>query len=161
MKTRFGVVLKKILERVKSKSGATFLIRNDHIEITTVAAHRTELGIKDPSMPTTPIVHLVADQRPLDECLALLADQSERNIVFDPRVSDFTGTAVTACLLNTTLDSALFLLTDMADLSFVRIDNSYYVTTSERARTMRENWQRRRLPVTITGKDPKTAKTGK
>jgi hypothetical protein len=161
MKARLGFVLKKILERVQSKSGAIYLVRGDRIEITTLAAFRAEVGRKDGVSPL-PIVNVVADRRPLDECLAQMADQAERNIVFDPRLSDFARTGITACMLNTPFESALFLVTEMADLSFVRMDNNYYVTSRERAATLKGDWQRQRpAPVAEANKEVKTAKSGK
>ena len=42
---RLSTVLKKILTRIPNPSGATFVVRRDHIEITTQAALRDELGL--------------------------------------------------------------------------------------------------------------------
>jgi hypothetical protein len=155
MKVLLSTVLRKILCRVPAKSGATFFIRRDHVEITTVAAQRAELGIKD-GVPMLPLVHLTADRRALDEALSIAADQANRNVAFDPRISDKVRTPVTAHLMNTPFDAAMFLLTDMAELSFVQIDGVFYVTSPERVATIKANWSRHRPAP--AAKPPETKK---
>src|SRR5262249_30697711 len=121
MKAKLSMVLQKILDRVKVKSGAAFFIRRDQVEITTTAAQCAELRlVKIGPMP--PLVHLTADRKPLDEALAIVADQAAVNVAFDPRVSDKATTPVTVHMMNTPIDAALFLLADMAELTFVRIE---------------------------------------
>jgi hypothetical protein len=141
MKCRLSTVLRKVLARVEVNSGATFLIRRDRVEITTGSAQRAEVHGKEHNGPLLPLVSLTADRRALEEVLAYVADEAERNIVFDPNVSDKATTPITAHLLNTPLDAALFLLADMAELSFVKIDNTFYLTSHERAKTMQAAWK--------------------
>jgi hypothetical protein len=50
---------------------------------------------------------------------------------------------ITTQMLNTPVDVALTLLCDMADLSFVQLANTYYVTTADRAAKMKADWKER------------------
>jgi hypothetical protein len=143
MKVKLSTVLQKILDRVKVKSGAAFFIRRDHVEITTPTAQRAELRLEKAG-PMPPLVHLTADRKPLDEALAIMADQAAVNVAFDPRVSDKATTPVTVHMMNTPIDAALFLLADMAELAFVRIDNTFYVTSPDRAARLETGWKRHR-----------------
>jgi hypothetical protein len=153
VKSSLGMVLKRILARVPAKSGATWMIRRDHIEITTGAAVRAEVMGKDYIGPMLPLVCMTADRKPLDEVVAYLADQGERNVAIDPRVGEKAQAPITAYLVNKPLDSALFLVADMAGLSFVRIDNTYYITTTDRAASMKADWKAHRpseaAPATV------------
>jgi hypothetical protein len=153
MKTSVATILKRILARVPAQSGATWLIRRDHIEITTVDAQRAEIMGKDYTGPMPPLVYLTADKKPLDEVLAHLADQGERNIAIDPRVGDRVQAPITTYLINKPIDAAVYLVADMARLSFVRIDNTYYITSPDRAAAMKAEWKAHRpaapAPATI------------
>jgi hypothetical protein len=154
VKSSLGTVLKRILARVPAKSGTTWMIRRDHIEITTGAAVRTEIMGKDYTGPVLPLICMTADKKPLDEVVAYLADQAERNVAIDPRVGDKAQAPITAYLVNKPLDSALFLVADMAGLAFVRIDNTFYITTTDRAVSMKADWKAHR-PTEA----PRTTKT--
>jgi hypothetical protein len=137
MKATLATVLKQVLGRLPAKPGATWLVRRNCIEITTYDAVRAEIMGKDYSGPMLPLVCVSADRKPLDEVVAYLADQGERNVTIDPRVGDRTQAPITTYLINKPLDSALFLVADMAGLSFVQIDNTFYITTSDRAKSMK------------------------
>jgi hypothetical protein len=137
MRTRLGTVLDKILARVPGKSGVAYLVRNDRLEVTTVAALREEVWGKDYRGPFLPLVHLTANAWELDDALAYLAEQANRSVTLDPRLGAKARAPITTHFLNQPFDSALFLLTDMADLAFVRIDATYHVTTRERAETLK------------------------
>jgi hypothetical protein len=144
MRTTLATVLKKVLDRLPGKSGATYLVRRDVIEITTVAAVREEVWGKGHRGPFLPLVHLTANAWELDDALAYLAEQADRNITVDPRLGAKARTAITTHFLNQPLDAALFLLTEMADLAFVQIDATYHVTTRERAETLKAAWAKHR-----------------
>jgi hypothetical protein len=160
VKSSLGMVLKRILARVPAKSGATWMIRRDVIEITTGAAMRAEIMGNDYTGPILPLVCMTADKKPLDEVVAYLADQGERNVAIDPRVGEKAQAPITAYLVNEPLDSALFLVADMAGLSFVRIDNTFYITTTDRAVSMKADWKGHR-PAEAPRATGKTEAAGK
>jgi uncharacterized small protein (DUF1192 family) len=130
---RFDRLLRKILDRVPCESGATFVLHEDVIEITTMQA---VLGgvYANGQRRGLPLVNADFEKKPLDEALKELAKQSEFNILIDPRPAEKVKTPVTAKLKNVPLDSAVQLLADMADLKAVLQDNILYVTTKENAK---------------------------
>jgi hypothetical protein len=134
MKTSLGQVLKKILRRVEGTSGATFIIRRGHIEITTNSALRVELGIPE-DRPMPPLVWEDFEKVALPTAFLRLANGSGMNVVLDPRALTEEGEKlkVTARFTNVPVDTAVRILANMADLQMVRLDNVLYVTTPKRA----------------------------
>jgi hypothetical protein len=133
MNASMETVLQRILVRLPARSGATFLIRRDQIEITTREALRLEIWGEDYTGPRLPLVRTSLNKRPLDEALNQLADQSQFTIVLDRRAGEKAATAVTARFRNVPLDTAVRLLAEMADLRSVHLDNVLFVTTKEHA----------------------------
>jgi hypothetical protein len=142
--------LKQVLARVPAPSGATFLVRRDHLEITTGQFQSAELlpgeaGPEDevvgPAL-SVPLVHLAFDRRPLGEALKALAEQVDTGIVLDPRVGEKAKAPVSANLPNAPLDTALFLMAEMADLRAVRLDSIFFVTTPEKAKALEADWKK-------------------
>jgi hypothetical protein len=133
-KAKIDRVLRKVLSRVSphTQSGATYLVRGDHIEITTTAFQKTEIwgSYRGPFLP---LLNIAFDKMPLTDAVRELAEQAEFNVVVDPRAAEKAKTPVSARLFNTPFDSALRLLCDMSDLQTVQIDNVFYVTTKENA----------------------------
>jgi hypothetical protein len=125
--------LRAILNRVPAGSGATLIPRKDHIEITTNGWLRTQIWGKDHKGPFLPLVNARFDKTSLDEALKALAEQSEHNVILDPKAGEKGKTLITARLLNLPLDTAVTMLADMADLQAVMQDNAIYVTTRESA----------------------------
>src|SRR5262249_22722636 len=99
-KARLATVLQTILARVQSPSGAAYLFRKDHVEITTNDFVQGELG-----RPTDPNAHQFPDARqfiphperslmwdafedtPVAHILQRIADDSGLNVVTDSRVA--------------------------------------------------------------------------
>jgi RNA polymerase sigma factor (sigma-70 family) len=135
MKTTLRKVLTKVLSRLPAQSGATFVIRKDHVEITTDNAVRRELGLParkhdESSRPLEPMVQLVwqeFNKQQLDVALRKIADELDANVVIDLRVEE------KASLHNVSLETALKVLTNAAGLAVVKIENVYYVTSPENA----------------------------
>jgi hypothetical protein len=125
--------LRKILARIPTTSGATFLVRREAIEITTGAALAAEVWPKNYEGPRLPLVHASFDKVPLGDALKELARRSGMNVVLDARTGDKAKVAVTAHFVNTPLDTAVRLLADMADLKPYAVDNLFFVTTRENA----------------------------
>jgi hypothetical protein len=138
---RLDRVLRKVLERVPARSGATFLIRDDHIELTTGAAVRAELG-RDDRRPLPPLVYVELDEVPLHEALRQVAAGTGYGVVLDPRVGDRSRVSVTATLPNVPVDTAVRVLADMAGLKPVRLDNVLYVTLPENAARLQAEQER-------------------
>jgi hypothetical protein len=128
---RLDRVLRKILSRIPVS--ATYLVRRDGIEITTVTAQKDEVWGPNYQGQPLPLVHVNFDQTPLDEALKELADQAGMNVMLDARVAGKAKTLVTSRLVNAPLDTAVRMLADMADLKPYQVDNLLYVTTKENA----------------------------
>src|SRR5262249_28379348 len=75
---RLSRVLDKVLSRIPVPSGATYLVRSDHIEITTGIFQRAQVwgGGKGPFMS---LIHANFDKTPLEDVLKELAEQSDFN----------------------------------------------------------------------------------
>jgi hypothetical protein len=147
---RLETVLRKIFARLPVPTGATYTIRRDRVEITTVKAQQEEFyrdhiramqnanpleaieAVTDP-LRFFPLVHANFDKKPLDEALKDLADRTDVAIVLDVRaVKD--NPIVSARLTNTPLDTAVQLLAEMSDLRSVAIGKTLFVTTGEKAK---------------------------
>jgi hypothetical protein len=150
-------VLRKLLDRVPSESGAAFLVRREAVEITTTAARDAEVWFKDPNVegatrePRLPLVSAAFDRKPLSEALKELARQGGMNVVVDIRVAEKAKTPVTARFLNTPLDTAVGVLADMADLKPFPLDNLLYVTTRENADRLEERLRPKGAPDEAEG----------
>jgi hypothetical protein len=135
---RLETVLRKLLARVPSQSGATFTIRRDHIEITTAKAQQEEFWPNAPAEmePVFPLIHAKYDKKPLDEALADLAERTDISIVLDTKAFEKEKPVVSARLTNTPLDTAVQLLAEMSDLRSVAIGKTLFVTTVEKAKRL-------------------------
>jgi hypothetical protein len=131
MHTKVATVLKKVLARVSPS--ATYFIRDNTIEITTVKALRKEFYRNHPAGPLPPLVSGTFDKQPLESVLKELALTSNSNVVLDVRAAKEAATQVTADLTNVPLDTAVGMLADMAGLKLVPRDNVLYVTSKENA----------------------------
>jgi RNA polymerase sigma factor (sigma-70 family) len=133
MRATLQHVLRKILTRLPADSGATFVIRKDHIQITTQKAIRKELGIPD-DRALLPLVYEEFDDEPLPKALRKLADASGFSVVLDRQgVADDKFPRVAAHFHNVPVDTAVRVLADMADLGMVQLDNVLYLTSREKA----------------------------
>lgn len=142
---RLRRLLRTILQRVPAPSGATYSVRDDHIEITTNAFQRAEIWGSYHG-PFLPLVNATFEKSPLEEAARELADQAEFTVLVDSRAAEKAKTPVSARLLNTPLDTAMRLLTDMAGLQTVHLDNVLYVTTKENAEALEERLKTEKGP---------------
>jgi RNA polymerase sigma factor (sigma-70 family) len=157
---RLEMILRKVLARLPAKAAATYVIRDDVIELTTEAAVRTQLGRHDRA-PLLPLVYTVFDQRPLEEALREVTVRTDYTVVMDARLGDKGRVAVTAVLPNVPLDTAVRVLADMGGLRPVRLDNVFYVTTPENADRLRAEQEQEQPAPTEPGKDTTPKDTGK
>jgi hypothetical protein len=142
---RLSRLLGTILRRVPAPSGATYTVRDDHIEITTTTFQRVEIWGTYQG-PFLPLVNTRLDKCPLEDAVRQLGDQAQFTVLVDRRAADKAKTPVSARFLNTPLDTALRLLTDMADLQTVHLDNVLYVTTKENAADLETRLEKERGP---------------
>lgn len=141
---RLATVLRKILARVPSPSGATFLVRRDVIEITTNQFANAEIFGEAYQGPRMPLVNATFEGRPLHEALKELADQTDTSVLIDTRAGEQSKEPVAGKFANVPLDTAVRLLADMADLRPVHLDNVLYVTTKENAAALEARLDRER-----------------
>jgi hypothetical protein len=140
---RLEAVLRKVLGRLPSQSGVTYLIRPGVIEITTMEQARQEIWPAGYTGPFLPLVHGDFQRKPLAEALKELAEGTGFNVVVDPRVGEKAQTAVSATMTNVPLDTAVGVLADMADLKPFPMDNVLYVTTPANAAKLEEHEKQR------------------
>jgi hypothetical protein len=140
---RLDTVLRKLLAQVPVGSGATYLLREDGVEVTTNTFLTAEVwgNYKGPQLP---LVWATLDRTPLEDALKDLAEQADFNVMLDNRAGEKGKTPVTARLRNAPLDTAVRLLADMADLRPVHQDNVLYVTTKENAAAVEARLERER-----------------
>jgi RNA polymerase sigma factor (sigma-70 family) len=140
----FQARLSQILSRIPAQSGAAFMVRKDHIEITTMAKVREELGLP-PDSPLLPLVTESFDKTPLADAFRRLADASEYSVVLDGRSqAKVKEEMITARLANVPVNTAVELLADMAGLDVVRRNNVFYVTSPENATRLRAKLKSKR-----------------
>jgi RNA polymerase sigma factor (sigma-70 family) len=138
MEASLATILRLILARVPSPSGAVYLLRPDNVvEVTTGAAVRAELGVPE-RRPLLPLVWDAFEDTPLKEAVQRVGEASGFNVVVDARVADKLQEKATLQLNNVPVDTALRLLANMADLQVVRLDNVFYLTTPDNAKRLRE-----------------------
>src|SRR5262249_48893812 len=148
-----NVRVRTILGLVTKQVNGTFLVRSDHLEITTAKRARSEwshadvwgrgeAAPNDPEAPESarpfpPIVFARFDNKPLDEALRELAEQSGVSVLLDgKRANGKDKEPVTAKLINLPLDTAVRMLADMAEMKALVVDNGVYVTTRENAQAL-------------------------
>jgi RNA polymerase sigma factor (sigma-70 family) len=141
-----STVLKHLLAAIPAESpddAATYVIRRDHIEITTRKAVRDEFypGRTDPVLP--PLAYASFKNEPLADALAELGHSTGGAVVLDPRTEEAKA-KVSADLPGVPLDTAVRVLADMAGLRLVRLDSVYYVTSKENARRLQDEDDKRR-----------------
>jgi hypothetical protein len=128
--------LRKVLARVNVPAGAAYMVRPDHIEVTTRGAQIAEVWGRYEG-PYLPLVHADFEGRPLASALRNLGEQAGVSVVVDARAADKAKSPVSASFLNLPLDTAVRVLADMAGLKSSLNDNVLYVSTEERTAAAR------------------------
>jgi hypothetical protein len=126
-----GVNLGTVLQLLTDQVHGTFLIRPDSIEIVPFERARPEFWQEKRTL--APTVNAEFAGRALDEALQELSDSSGISVVLDGRAKKKAKVCVTARLNNVSIDTAVLILADMADLRLVVLDNVLYVTTKGNA----------------------------
>lgn len=138
-KMPMATALRLVLAQV-GQGHATFLVRRGFIEITTLKASGAAQHLYQPSIMLTFKAQLLPD------VLEQLADETGIAIHLDPKVGDKSKTQISAKFRNTTLEDALVIVTEMAELKFVVLERSIFVTTPERATVLRKEEKEREGP---------------
>jgi hypothetical protein len=154
--TRLDSFLTLALESING----TFLVRRDHLEITTLKEACRECGGPWPGFDVDldwpdsreayldfrlPFVQMAFTNRPLTAVYAdLMAVYNDRNVVFAPQATQRMKVAVTGRLLNVPLNQALQILAKLGDLEAVTCGNITLITTAEKAEPMLKDLAERR-----------------
>jgi hypothetical protein len=139
--------LRLALAQVPTRN-ATFLIRGDVIEITTFteASNERLLGKR---------VSLTFDRVRLRDALDKLSAETGLSVIVDNRVGPKADMSVTALFRNdVTMEAALRLLVDMADLKLLIISDVVYITTPTHAKTLMEEEAKRQGAQALPGGSP-------
>jgi hypothetical protein len=146
-----GLTLHRLLATVLADLDATYLVRNDYVEIVTKEFAAKEAGLDEavqeagaaveaaPAIRAEyrthlPLVCVAADKEPLADVFKTLARVYDLNIVVHKSARlVLRDTAVTEQLLNVPADTALELLADQAEgggLTVVRKGNTFLITAA-------------------------------
>jgi RNA polymerase sigma factor (sigma-70 family) len=154
--TTLASVLRAVLAPIPATSGALYVLRPDHVEITTAAALRSELGLQG-QRPLLPLVWDVFENTPLNQAFGRVAEFSGYNVAIDPRVADKVKMSVDTRLNNVPADTAVRLLANMAGLGVARLDNVFYVTTRENAAVIQADEERLNADKPTAPQRPRSA----
>jgi hypothetical protein len=127
--------------------GVTYVVRPDHIEITTKTAAAQEVGLQEEMKEAAassdtaaqarayarlqlPLVCVAAKEKPLSGVLDDLRRIYGANIVVETSAKPQLKTMITEQLLNVPVDTALQLLAGQADLAVVRKGNTFRIISN-------------------------------
>jgi hypothetical protein len=152
-----GLHLHQFLRVVLGSMGATFLVRNNSIEIVPVeyAAKMTKSPLLPPSESTRPqlrepLVSFIVKEKPLNETVAEIAKRYDLTVVVSPQAGDARTGFVSARVLNMPAEKALELLALQADLRVVRRGAAFLITSKDQANELfEEELNRERLKVEL------------
>jgi len=106
--------------------GDSVLITSEEVGYLRQMRQRVNVNVKDLTLATA---------------LEQLADETGANLLIDPRQADKAKSKITVRLDDVTLETAVRLLTELADLGSARVGNVLYVTTDARAEKLRKEAQ--------------------
>jgi hypothetical protein len=134
-----GTALRLLL--AQSPTPGTYVIHPSFLEVTTMKAALTDRLVQQQVMAKF-------DKVPLEEALEALADSTGASVIVDGRVGDKAKTPVTATFKNNlSLEAAVGLLANMADLKSVVIESGLYVTTKENAAALQAEQKKKKARV--------------
>ncbi len=129
--------LKLAIGRVPSRN-ATILLRNGFVEITTDKQASRDQLLRQKFLANF-------DRRPLIEALQEITALTGVSVTADTRLGDKLKVPVTAAFNNdTTLEAALRVLADMAELKLALVDGAAYITSAANAAALEEEARARR-----------------
>src|SRR5205807_7892204 len=119
------------LQNMLNQHNLTYVVLSDTVLITT-----EDLGFYRQMRQR---VNVDVADKSLAEILKQLSDETGVNLVLDPRQADKAKGKIAIQLDDVTLDTALKLLTELADLSAVRVGSVVFVTSEARAEKLRKD----------------------
>jgi hypothetical protein len=155
-------VLQTILSRVPVESGATLMVRPNCIEITTRKAQiaevfpdravgKSEKKTEAPRSFEPPLVSVHLNEHTLLDAIWQMRRQCNVSFLLDPSLKGKQNTTLSLTLLNVPVDTAVTMITEVADLDYVWLDNAIFLTSKEKAEKLRKKWPTRhsggRVPV--------------
>jgi RNA polymerase sigma factor (sigma-70 family) len=155
LKTIYQAILDRASLATQSSEELMLVVRGDHlVEITTKTAVMQELHRDGGQL--LPLVWEKFEETPISQVLESIAKSSGYNVVVDPQVKDKVQAKASAQLMNVPTDTAVRLLAAIADVSVVRMDNIFFLTTAEKANQLRqEQPQREEQPLKPQKKEPR------
>ena len=131
-----GTALRLALAQV-AKGNAMFLVRQGQVEIIPrqygTAAH----------ILNQPTLLVSFEQSPLQEVLHDLTDETGLAIHLDPAAGKKAQMPISAMFRNASLEDALVTVTEMAELKFVVMERSIFVTTPDKVDVLRNEEKQR------------------
>ncbi len=131
-----SLALRLVLAQV-ANGQATYVVRKTYFEIVPVQLTTAPHALRQ-SIPFRTF-----DQKPLPEVLGDLGEMNSLAINLDPTVGKKGTLPISATFRNCSLEEALVTVTEMAELKFVVLEHSVYVTTSEKAIVLRKEEDKR------------------
>jgi hypothetical protein len=136
-----GLHLHQFLRVMLDSMGATYLIRNNSVEIVPAqyAANLTKAALKPVEGEsvcrhlTQPLVSYIVKEKPLNETVTKIAEMYDLTVVVSPQAGDARMGFVSARLLNMPAEKALELLALQADLRVVRRGAAFLITSKDHA----------------------------
>jgi hypothetical protein len=131
-----SVILNDLLSRIDPpEAQGTCRVMNGYVEITTLERVRSGMIL---SLP----IDIEFEKRPLEEALQEVVDKNGVTVVLDGAAGERAKTSITAVFQQVPLETIVRLIADMADLRVVPVENILYVTTKEKAETLRKEKKR-------------------
>lgn len=136
-----GLHVNQFLRVILGSMGATYLVRNNSIEIVSVqyAASLTKAALKPVDGESVyrqlaqPLVSYIVKEKPLNETVTKIAEMYDLTVVVSPQAGDARMGFVSARLLNMPAEKALELLALQADLRVVRRGAAFLITSRDHA----------------------------
>lgn len=125
-----GGKVRTALQNMLNQYNLSFIILGDTVLITT-----DEIGYLRQLRQR---VNIDVSELPLASILKQLSDETGVNLLIDPRQADKAKGKITLQVDDVTLETAVRLLTELADLSSVRVGNVLLITTEARADKLRK-----------------------
>lgn len=158
-----GLNLHQFLNQLLPGMGATYLVRNDLLEIVSIAyaekvsRSTLETNANGTELLKEPLVSAIVKNESLTDVLDRLAARYDLSLSVSQLARDKANVSVSSRLLNVPADKALDLLAAQCDLQIVREGNAFLITTRENARTLlaeRTEEKQKRLEPRKPTRDP-------
>jgi hypothetical protein len=157
-----NIRLDNVLRHVMTQVGGAAMVREDHLEITSVdqSVRESRNGVLiELESDIQPLVNVVCVELPISNVLADFARQSGRNVVLDSRIPERNRLTISVTLLNTPLDTATRVIAELVNLKTVSMDNVIFVTSREHAADLqaeKDNEAERRRATLVRPPPPKS-----